>query len=160
MNFLNVRERLEEVHVQFFLPQSIDLPNTEQTNPISDSTIGRRIFRYTVMEKYSVYLLVGELVIAEEAGDDLLPLSGDVKLLLEPLGGGDNVTGGGTAAVESLGDLVAAIGQGIDLVLHAIQGLLRRTRRLEEVDVDGEASLLDARSEIAPRLRGIFGIEG
>lgn len=50
MNFLNVRERLEEVLVQFFLPQSIDLPNTEQTNPISDSTIGRRIFRHTVME--------------------------------------------------------------------------------------------------------------
>lgn len=103
--------------------------------------------------------MVRELVIAEEAGHDLLPLRCDIELLLEPLGGGDNVTGGGTATVESLGDLVAAIGQGIDLILHAIQGLLRRTRRLEEVHVDGEASLLDARSEIPPRLRGIFGIE-
>lgn len=54
--------------------------------------------------------MVGELVIAEEARHDLLPLRGDVKLLLEPFGGGDDVTGGGAAAVESLGDLVAAIG--------------------------------------------------
>lgn len=128
MNFLNMIKRLEEVFIQFFIPQC-------------------------------TYLLIRELVIAEEARDDLLPLSGDVELLLEPFGGGDNVTGGGGAAAESDGDLVAASGQGTDLVLHAIQGLLGCQGGLEELEVGGEASLLDGGSEVPPRLRGIFGIE-
>lgn len=99
------------------------------------------------------------MVIPEEARHDLLPLGGHVELLLQPFGGGDNVTGGSSAAAESHGDLVAATGQGTDLVLHAIQGLLGRLGGLQELEVDGEASLLDGGSEIAPRLRGIFGIE-
>lgn len=105
-------------------------------------------------------LVVGELVIAEEAGDDLLLLSGDVELLLEALGGGDDVAGGGGASGEGLGNPVAAIGQGFHLELHPIQRLLSRHGSSEEVPIDGERPLFDGGSEIPARLRGVVGVEG
>lgn len=108
----------------------------------------------------SINLFVGELVVAEKAGDDLLPLSGDVELLLQSLRGGDDVPRGLGAAGQGGGDLVAAAGEGVDLVLELVERELGREGGVEEVLVDGEGPVLDGGLEIPPGPRGVVVVEG
>jgi hypothetical protein len=54
---------------------------------------------------------------------------------------------------------VATIGEGIDLVLNAIEDLLGGVRGLEELEVDLEGAGLDGRLEVAPRPRGVLRVE-
>ena len=55
--------------------------------------------------------------------------------------------------------LIAAVGEGIDLVLDSIQSELSSLGSSEEIEVDLEGALLDGGSEIATRMRSVFGIE-
>lgn len=104
--------------------------------------------------------LIGRhLVVSEEAGDDLLALSREVELLPEAVGGGDDVGGGGGRGGESGGDAVAAVGEGGDLEVDAVEGGEGGVGGGEEVEVDGEGALLDGRSEVPAGLGSVVGIE-
>ena len=105
-------------------------------------------------------LVGGELEIAEERGDDALAVRGEMEVLLEAVGGGDDVGGGGGAGGESGGDAIAAGGEGVDLGLHAVQGGESGVGGPEEVEVDGERAHLDGGSEVAAGLSGVIEVEG
>ena len=105
-------------------------------------------------------LIMRELIIAEEARDNVLPLSGEIKLLLKAFGSRDDIPSGGSASGERLGNSVTATGKSIHLHLNPIQGVLSHGGGFEEVLVDGEGTLLNGGSKVAAGLRGVVGVEG
>ena len=107
----------------------------------------------------STNLVVRELIIAKKTRNNLLPLGCDFKLLLQSLSSTDDVSSFGTATVQCFGDPIAAIGERIDLLLHAIQGALSRIGGAEELAVDVERACLDSVPEVAASLRSVFGVE-
>lgn len=105
------------------------------------------------------HFLGGDLVVAEEAGHDLLPLRRQEELLPEAVSGGDDVSGGGGRGGDCIADTIAAAGEGSNLRFDAVQGGECGVGGCEEIQVDRKGALLDGGSEVAACLGSVVGVE-